>query len=73
MKHVAQTFGRDPINFVPADLLGSNSEGLTKREYFAALALQAMIIGPHVVDNKVYTAVHYADLLIAELNKETKP
>ena len=52
-----------------------NGDGLTKREYFAALALQGIIAAyvnknipsPDFAANK---AVEYADYLIKELNKE---
>jgi hypothetical protein len=52
-----------------------NYNGLTKREYFAAIALQGLL---SVNDNEnrfivtSSTAVKFADALIAELNKETK-
>lgn len=46
--------------------------GLTKREYFAALALQAFItMSPDEATGRLApaAAVHMADRLIAELNK----
>jgi hypothetical protein len=46
--------------------------GLTKREYFAAIAMQAFVSNPSVdlADNEIVTcAVCLADTLIAELNK----
>lgn len=49
-------------------------EGLTKREYFAALAMQALCNrynGSHL-DNAASLAVASADVLIEELNKEKK-
>lgn len=49
--------------------------GLTKKEYFAAMAMQGMLADPH--PNSVKTIVHHAvtmaDALIVELNKEVKP
>jgi hypothetical protein len=60
--------------------------GLTKREYFAALAMQGMvanpaIIGPNPTCGVAYVngspetlaqmAVHQADALIVELNKQS--
>jgi hypothetical protein len=50
-----------------------NPRGLTKREYFAAKALQGLIATPVVRDNTIdghaRSAVKYADALIAELAK----
>lgn len=51
--------------------------GLTKREYFAAMAMQAYLTGVINVggnnDEVLITqmAVRYADALLKELNKET--
>jgi hypothetical protein len=49
------------------------SEGLTKREYFAAMALQGIIANKDGLDIKieriVESAVDTADALINELNK----
>ncbi len=49
------------------------SEGLTKREYFAAMALQGIISNKDGLDIKieriVESAVDTADALIEELNK----
>lgn len=48
--------------------------GLTKREYFAAVAMQGLLACPHQmcgdIENQTGLAVEYADRLIAELNKE---
>lgn len=46
-----------------------NYYGLTKREYFAAMAMQALDIGACPPENAALYAVTYADALIAELNK----
>jgi len=49
------------------------SEGLTKREYFAAMAMQGIIANKDGLDIKieriVESAVDTADALIEELNK----
>lgn len=48
------------------------SYGLTKRELFAAMAMQGMLAyGENNYDPCVYAA-SYADRLIAELNKEVQ-
>jgi len=44
--------------------------GLTKREYFAAMAMQGLLaLGGVVYQSPVKSAVEYADALIEELNK----
>jgi hypothetical protein len=45
--------------------------GLTKREYFAAMAMQALITrGAHLgIENATHNSVVYADSLIEALNK----
>lgn len=52
---------------------GPISMGLTKREYFAAMAMQArcLLPNPRLNSDYVREAVEMADALIAELNKET--
>jgi hypothetical protein len=45
-----------------------SQKGLTKREYFAAVAMQGLLAGSH--SNVITRSVIYADLLIVELNKE---
>ena len=53
-------------------------EGLTKREYFAAMAMQGWVAGGYMtnsVDGRALAAersVIHADALIEALNKETK-
>jgi hypothetical protein len=52
------------------------SEGLTKREYFAAMAMQGLcansVVGQHSDFSFLATeAVKYSDALIKELNKQT--
>ncbi len=45
-------------------------KGLTKREYFAAMALQALVTkNNNEYDYCVISAVKYADALIQELSK----
>lgn len=44
-------------------------EGLTKREYFAAMAMQGLLAGNSQVKDIKVAAVTYADELISELNK----
>ena len=49
-------------------------DGLTKREYFAAMAMQALITNDkdynYCCDELAMYALRYADNLIIELNKE---
>lgn len=52
--------------------------GLSKREYFAAMAMQGICANSipgshHMSQATAMDAVDYADALIAELNKEKKP
>jgi hypothetical protein len=59
----------------PAQLMAAfepESGGLTKREYFAALAMQGLtsFASPLTVYERVNRAVEYADALIDELNKD---
>lgn len=44
--------------------------GCTKREYFAAMALQGLLVRRHPQENSVSLAVSYADQLVDELNQE---
>jgi hypothetical protein len=60
--------------------IDSPQEGLTKREYFAAIALQGLLAGDTtpgvwiVKDTNITsTAVEFADKLIEELNKTKQP
>lgn len=67
-----KTNGNDPAS--PSSGM-SLRLGLTKRELFAAMAMQGMCSDPKckLVDEEVAPiAVKLADLLIAELNKEAK-
>lgn len=54
----------------------ANESGLTKREYFAAMAMQGILSNPHGGDDRdgdliARSAVAMADRLIEALNKET--
>lgn len=55
------------------------SKGLTKREYFAALAMQGYVSADYTansgtpVENMAEFAVKMADALIIELNKPSNP
>ena len=56
----------------PTSLI-NNADGLTKREYFAALALQGMLsyYGRQSISEIIAEeSVNFADALIVELNKE---
>lgn len=77
-------FLEDPIH--PLDVNGPDGNqykyiGLTKREHFAAMAMQGMLSNPTLTmpDPKTgfpicyeicYAALHYADRLMEELDKE---
>jgi hypothetical protein len=59
-----------PAFYHPDGGLDSPNTGLTKREYFAAMALQGLLaLGGVVYQSPVKSAVEYADALIEELNK----
>ena len=66
----AQTFYSDPI----APTNGKKWDGLTKREYFAAKALQGILSAPYtgnwVPEEFAEMAVQMADELVRQLNKE---
>jgi hypothetical protein len=47
-----------------------SSYGLTKREYFAAMALQGLLANRHEDYLLTEKAVMYADALIEQLNKQ---
>lgn len=68
------TYANDPINPIENPMSGPVL-GLTKREYFAALAMQGMIsASTHGFSFSVLASesVSMADALIAELNKTEK-
>ncbi len=69
----------DPNDPAFNGLPGSGSPGLTKREYFAAMAMQGILCNITVLNNlekggteTASFALQQADALIAELNKEVK-
>ncbi len=75
----------EPINFFSEAMTGvgiNHTVGLTKREYFAAMALQGLMIdllvtadtSPDDIPDHVLAkeAVKAADALIIELNKASK-
>lgn len=51
--------------------IDSQQEGLTKREYFAVMALQGLLANRHEDYLLTEKAVMYADNLIEALNKQT--
>jgi len=68
MENEVKTNPDEPIQ--PIEYSDNYSNGLTKREYFAAMALQGLLAN----NNKEYaycviSAVEFADDLINELNK----
>ncbi len=54
------------------DILGTTHKGLTKREYFAATAMQGILANGEADYDPILWAVGYADRLIVELNKEVQ-
>lgn len=78
--------GDEPINFIPeeeSDRLKEHGymtlfKGLTKREYFAGLAMQAYISNPQTyggfaTESIAQASVRKADALLSELSKSEKP
>lgn len=65
------TYGANSAFARPADSLDDGSAGLTKREYFAAMAMQGLAANPDPISTSgiARIAVSLADALIAELNK----
>jgi len=64
----------DPVNAITEGVAGPPTGGLTKRELFAAMALQG-VMSADLQDQLTYQqcsaqAVKAADALIEELNKE---
>lgn len=73
----AKFLGGQYANPIPADgVFDSDSAGLTKRELFAAMAMQGYIANHSIVDGKdagswvAAESVKCADALLAELVKE---
>lgn len=73
-----KTNPNDPINIKKNEGAQSyfNSDGLTKREYFAAMAMQGLYSRGHAIVSGGISlekkAIDAADSLIAELNKEER-
>lgn len=68
------TNGSDSVNPISPEL-GNIEYGLTKRELFAAMAMQGILSSRHDSFNDYgisYYARMHADALIAELNKEVQ-
>lgn len=63
-----------PFSVLPEKYQPQVVPGLTKREYFAAAALQAVLANPNEIafDKVSEVAVFYADQMIEELSKEKK-
>ena len=61
----------DAINIVNSDINRIINKGLTKREYFAAMAMQGIMSYPRMQPNESEAAfcVEMADALIEALNK----
>ena len=68
------TNGNDPINAITDLNAGPPTPGLSKREYFASLAMQGLCanaeIGTDPERTIAWLAVRQADALIEALNKE---
>lgn len=58
--------GEQPI----VDNQFEDNKGLTKREYFAGLAMQAMAMSDLKFEDMAHDAVKMADALLAELRKQ---
>lgn len=77
MEEIRYAFTKGDLTYIPPPVL-------TKREYFAAFAMQGIISNAFLMEKMVKigprddgwviakSALQYADALIAELNKETK-
>ena len=63
-----QAFARPPV-LVENYGLHQGSKGLTKREYFAAMAMQGLLANSLYVGDVAISAVGVADALIEALNK----
>ena len=68
------TFVNDPAFSRPGNDWHKEQDGLTKREYFAAMALQGISANSALyrlsIEEKAERAVLLADQVIAELNKD---
>jgi hypothetical protein len=68
MNKKVKTEPNEPINPIVYDTIIRHS-GLTKREYFAAMALQGLLANNNNYVYSVISAVKFANDLIDELNK----
>ena len=68
-----KTEPNEPIRFVKPPFTPGSYYGLTKREYFAAMAMQGLMSNGgnmNTYEEDAETAVRVSDFLIAALNKE---
>ena len=72
-KEHPETNPHEPINIVPAMAGRDATFGLTKREQFAAMAMQAIVTARPNNDNDeiCLRACEIADMLLCVLNEET--
>lgn len=58
----------------PNDLVNTGFHGLTKREYFASIALQGILSSPALYERgeMISSAINIADALIDKLNEKSK-
>ena len=62
---------RDRVAFpIVGDAFDDKHKGLTKREYFAAMALQGLIASDKIASTDIYTAAEYAIGFADELLKQ---
>ena len=75
MTEKAKELGNSPINSIDgeyaADAIRNKYTGLTKREYFAAMAMRGLLSGSCIefYETTANDAVGYADALLEELSK----
>lgn len=60
---------------IPSEILDVNHHGLTKREYFAAMAMQGILSNKGLIDTDNWkwvaeSSAYMADALIEQLNKQ---
>lgn len=67
-----RTIPGDPVDVIKINKEGIKWRGLTKREYFASLALQGLLHDDINTEHAAFAraAVHLADALIEALNNE---
>ncbi len=65
------TNGNDLITpLINTDTEAGHYSGLTKREYFAAMAMQGLLASGDYTQDIAHSSVECADALISELNKQ---